>query len=64
MEWISVIERMPKDDEDVLCVFTGWDDMKFQRVLSFDEAHGEWVDWNGLKHNNVTHWMELPANPE
>ena len=55
-QWISVKERLPEDDVDVLtrratgmgveshCGF-GW---------SFDEYNGKWI---------VTHWMPLPEPP-
>ena len=64
MEWISVNDKLPQDDIDVLCLFTGWDDMQFQRVLSYDELEKEWVDWEGYTHNKITHWMPLPNPPK
>jgi len=63
MNWINVNKELPNTDIDVLCVFTGWDDMIFQRVLCYDDIEKHWYDWNGTPHDNITHWMPLPEPP-
>lgn len=62
--WVRVEDGLPKDEEEVLCLFTGWDDMQFQRTLSYDKIEKNWYDWNGVKHETVTHWQPLPDKPE
>ena len=60
--WIPVTERLPEEDEDVLC-FTG-EDMKvgYHR----DEwGQDEWTTgYFGSGTINVTHWMPLPIPPK
>ena len=63
--WISVEDRLPINDDEVLCVIKGWDDMDYQRTLSYDVPHKEWGDWNGEEYNTVvTHWQPLPEPPK
>ncbi len=66
MEWISVKDRLPEPDVDVLVNFTGWDDMEFQRVLEYCTVDNAFYDWRGdiYKLNIVTHWMLIPELPE
>jgi len=67
MEWISVEERVPNEDENynaMLCYFEGWDDMFFQRTLEYDFNFDEWSDHEGNIYNSVTHWMPLPSPPK
>jgi hypothetical protein len=61
MDWISVKDRLPEEDDDYLVygedhrgfIFTGCDwfvvDCK---------------DWWNNPHGQVTHWMPLPEPPE
>ena len=66
MEWISVNERLPEEDEDVL-VMTA--EGKFasggMHVASLDED-GVWYPshGDGWEFPDVTHWMPLPEPPE
>ena len=64
MEWISVNDKLPKHEEDVLCAFLGWDNITFQRVLSYDTENEVWYDWEGNCYRKITHWMELPSEPK
>jgi hypothetical protein len=66
MEWISVEERLPEDNEyvDILIngkrrmVDTVFLDNKFYIFPPF--AKEQWVEVK----NNVTHWMPLPEPPK
>ena len=56
MEWISVKDRLPNQDDSVLCYSNGYCDV----VIYHD---GLWdADRNGYR-ENVTHWMPLPPKP-
>ena len=57
-EWISVDERLPQNDEDVLVWVNGTHrDMAYRdEGVWYDEEH------NHLK--NITHWMPLPKPPK
>ena len=57
--WISVEDRLPENDDDVLAVFVGWDDLKFQRVLDYDRDADEWSDWRGDEYKTVIAWRTL-----
>ncbi|MBD1220529.1 DUF551 domain-containing protein [Acinetobacter seifertii] len=66
MEWISVTDRLPEDNEyvDILIngkrrmVDTVFLDNKFYIFPPF--AKEQWVEVK----NNVTHWMPLPEPPK
>jgi hypothetical protein len=61
--WISVSEKLPEEDEDVV-VFTDEQGERGIHVASVDEdgiwcpSHGD-----GWMFPTVTHWMPLPAPP-
>ena len=64
MEWISVKDRLPKDDEDVLVI----DDTGRMAVSCyFFSSYGSWL-WENRDDQvllgEVTHWMPLPNPPE
>lgn len=66
MNWISVKDRLPEDEEAVL-VYYRFDDeskMSFYGILTYyvDEPYPHWQhEGIGLK---ITHWMPLPEPPE
>ena len=64
MNWIDLEKELPPNGVDVLCCFIGWDDMVFQRVLSYDEDENYFDDWNGVMHEGITHWTYLPKAPQ
>lgn len=64
MEWISVEDRLPENDDEVLALFIGWDDMKVIRTLEYDKGWEEWSDWNGQVYKNITHWAKMPEPPK
>lgn len=54
-KWISVEEKFPETNEDVLV----WSDQMKRPIISFyDSPYG----WGGKK-IFVSHWMPLPKNP-
>lgn len=56
-EWISVKDRLPENDDDVLVYVARRDVMD---VDWYDENYQEW-DTHCL---DVTHWMSLPQLPK
>ena len=62
-EWISVTERLPQDDSDVLAYLSIG---KESRICPAIYAKGVWFDciFDMPVTENVTHWMPLPLAPE
>lgn len=60
-EWISVKDRLPEHEVDVLC-YTIYQEIE---ILQFDESV-KW--WTGSEYDyekeQVTHWMPLPQPPK
>ena len=78
MEWISVKDRLPGDEQEVLVIAHGWDG-RLMYVGSHKrvEAQKSWLTgitnkssewslwgWSYLKEPMVTHWMPLPELPK
>ncbi len=69
--WISVEERLPKDDVEVLICGTGWgspaigwrEHQPHYIVPETIWTLGDDVD-RGYPPQDITHWMPLPAPPE
>lgn len=66
MEWISVEEKMPPPEEQVLCCISNRNDGYQQFVARLCEDH-----WEGprdfdiyIQKDDVTHWMPLPETPD
>lgn len=63
-KWISVKERLPEDETDVL-VCNAKGDMIVCRGSRSTEIEGEFIwyvcDW---RYGNITHWKPLPKAPE
>ena len=62
-EWISVGERLPKDDEDILAYFVADEE---SRIVPVNYAKGVWFDCvfnTVIAIENITHWMPLPKPP-
>ena len=57
-EWISVKDRLPKHNEEILgfekLIFFGWYDNKFGFLDVVEECH----------RGQTTHWMPLPNPPQ
>ena len=62
-KWICVKERLPEDDDRVLCCTvtqTGLQNI----VLAYYDSARSCANWVGSRNQNVTHWMALPEPPE
>ena len=76
--WISVKDRLPYDEQEVLVIAHGWDERlvyvgSHKRVAAqkswltgITNKSSEWSlwGWSYLKEPMVTHWMPLPEPPE
>jgi hypothetical protein len=61
MEWISVKEKTPENDRDVLVWIAGG--CNFAAVSWY--RNGVWnVVGDFSKRDDITHWMELPPKPD
>ena len=62
--WISVEERLPEDQRDILTV----NGHGLIRIMGLYHKHGDkwsWVHDERIKHyNDITHWMPMPEPPE
>ena len=65
MEWISVKERLPEYDTDVLLWGAGWKRVYFGYWRHSDEWIGRYSaeESEGLPNTDPTHWMPLPEPP-
>ncbi len=63
MQWISVRDRLPKLDEEVL---TYCPDAKYhsQFMAAWFDGEDFWYDEQGSPAVGVTHWMIMPASPK
>ena len=78
MEWISVKDRLPDDEQEVLVIAHGWDgrlvyvgshrrvEAQKSWLTGITSKSSEWSlwGWSYLKEPIVTHWMPLPEPPE
>ena len=73
MEWISVEDRLPEDDELVLVFWLNEDGHYFDMDYIEEKMWGDW--FNRAEHLNIaggncsedapyTHWMPLPEPPK
>ena len=76
--WISVGERLPEEDQEVLLIAHGWEPQSmYIGHLHHVEAETSWLTgitskesewsisgWSYLRAPEVTHWMPLPQSPE
>jgi hypothetical protein len=65
MEWISVKERVPEQEERVLA----WDGEKIEiayrdKILMFEPNRIVWTCAEYIELPDVTHWMPLPPEPK
>ena len=61
--WISVKERLPEDDSDVLAYLRTGEE---GRIFTANYAKGVWFDciFNTPATESTTHWMPLPEPPK
>ena len=78
MDWISVKDRLPDDEQEVLVIAHGWDGRlvyvgSHKRVepqkswlTGITNKSSEWSlwGWSYLKEPMVTHWLPLPEPPK
>ena len=80
MEWISVKDRLPEPEVDVLLISHGWGDVimyigRLSPMPSDDGTGNFWgikIDasewrirgWSYFRKPHVTHWMPLPKPPK
>tara|TARA_R110002126_G_scaffold275764_2_gene421179 strand:+ start:871 stop:1065 length:195 start_codon:yes stop_codon:yes gene_type:complete len=62
MKWISVKERLPESDKQVL-IHTNFGDTYTCRLPVILSKNAR-ISTKELKHENVTHWMEIPEPPK
>ena len=62
-EWISVTERLPEDDRDVLAYSSIGEE---SRIYPACYSNGVWFDcvFNAPATGTTTHWMPLPEPPK
>lgn len=77
-EWISVNDRLPDDEQEVLVIAHGWDgrlvyvgshkrvEAQKSWLTGITNKSSEWSlwGWSYLKEPMVTHWMPLPQPPK
>ena len=67
-KWISVTERLPEDNQDVL-VMVHWRDYPEDTMCYGRKHKTRWYLWNGelgelIKGFDITHWRPLPEPPK
>lgn len=77
-QWISVKDRLPEAEQEVLVISRGWGDrllyvgqykkMEAQTspLTGITSKESDWLlwGWSYLKEPQVTHWMPLPEPPK
>ena len=78
MEWISVKDRLPENEQEVLVISHGWGGrLLYVGTYKKIESEKSWLTgitskasdwslwgWSYLREPQVTHWMPLPELPE
>lgn len=65
-EWISVKDRLPSKNENVIA-YRGNHIGDMMNIYTY-LGEGEWEDdygyWSKTENEGITHWMHLPAPPK
>ena len=61
MDWISIKDRVPEQDENIGYVFDG---EQIRHNVDYDDGIWYIETWRGNSSVEVTHWMPLPNCPE
>ena len=77
-EWVSVKDRLPDDEQEVLVIAQGWGgrlvyvgshkrvEAQKSWLTGITNKSSEWLlyGWSYLKEPMVTHWMPIPQPPK
>jgi hypothetical protein len=67
-KWTSVKDKLPKEAEDVLINYIGWDENNSTIIAWLDTDNNTWeaevFDGAKMRQKDVTHWMPLPKPPK
>jgi len=58
MEWISIKDKLPEINEEVLVMDRDFMD------FAYYNSEGQWIDREFIDLDDVTHWMPLPEPPK
>lgn len=61
-EWISVEDRLPERDSEVICRSNKEGNRIFIGYLGY--RSGAWMEDGSMHIGEVTHWMPLPPPPK
>lgn len=66
MEWISVKDKFPDLEEEVLVYQPENDDMVYIGYLMQNPRTGKlyWNKQNGIEIHGITHWLQIPEPPK
>ena len=62
MEWISVKDRLPENENEVLIWDGNYIEMGFMEYE--DKTPVSWRNIEMIENNHISHWMPLPIPPE
>ncbi len=64
-EWISVEDRLPEKNAEVLVCHGNWigNLMNVYTYFGNDEWEDDYGYWSRTRDEGITHWMPLPAPP-
>lgn len=62
MEWISVKDRFPKNNEECLVAFKYSPNYAYE-LATYISNFRKFICWTGIR-RDVTHWMPLPNPPK
>lgn len=65
MEWINVLDNLPKLDGNYLAITPWWDEPAKLEFRTHEKKFFQYSeqDYCGYPNEDITHWMELPKTP-